>query len=275
MENDFVIVDKMAMDAAEKFLVSEATLLDCIARVDRDKVYKRFDYASLFVYCTKRLKLSESNAYAFISVARKSQQVPALAEAVANGVLNVSQAKRIVSVIEPENASDWIGKAATSKQRALESEVARTQPAPPIKERVRAVGGDMAEMKLVIPQALVKEVERLQEVRGCSMIEAIWFAVGDTLKRHDPIRKAERNLGKRTQPSSRIVQRTPPAQVRHEVTLRDEARCTHRRPDGSRCENKRWLHFHHERPFAIGGQSNADNLTLLCAQHHRIHHAAG
>ncbi len=225
----------------------------------------------LFVYCTERLKLSEATAYAFISVATKAAAVPELKQAVTEGVLNVSQAKRIVSVITQTNASQWIEKASTTKQRELEREVAARLPAPAISERVRSAGGGMAEVRLVVPEALRKRVERLQEVRGCTMVEALAFAVEQALERHDPIRKAERNLGKRVSPelSSR---RVPQAQVKHQVVSRDEGQCTFRHENGRRCEGRRWLHVHHETHFAMGGTSTTDNLRLLCAQHHRLHH---
>ncbi len=132
-------------------------------------------------------------------------------------------------------------------------------------------------MKLVIPDAMRKQIERLQEVRGCSALEAIGYAVFEALERRDPLRKAERNAGRKaTKPSSRKAhRRKPSAQVKHEVMLRDEAQCTFRYADGKRCENRRWLHIHHDKPWGVGGDSSAENLALVCAQHHRVHHQEG
>jgi hypothetical protein len=233
-------------------------------------------YPSLFVYCTDRLKLSESCAYAFISVARKSKTVPQLKEAVTRGTLNVSQAKRIVSVIAPSNAELWIENAAQYKQRELERLVARELPAPLPKEKVRAAGGDMSELKLVIPESLRKDIERLQELRGCSIIEAIGFAIGETLKRQDPVKKAIRNVSKPV-PSQHSLRkakgRTPiMAHEAHQVRVRDQGQCTHLYPNGKRCENRKWIHLHHKVPVAAGGANTAENLTSLCSQHHRILH---
>jgi hypothetical protein len=284
MEKKFDLIDKKTVAAAKQFLRDEAYLLQCVQEVDRERVFEKLGFPSLFAYVTLRLKLSESTAYAVITVARKAAKVPALQKAVSSGVLNVSQAKRIASVIEPSNASLWIDKAATTKQKELEREVASRLPAPPLQERMRPVGGQMTEIKLVIPERLRKEIERLQEVRGCSIIEAIAFAVRESLERHDPIRKAARNLGKTTknialavnatEQSLRRDQRKPRAQTEHAVVLRDEAQCAHRYPDGTRCGNRRWLHLHHKIPFSSGGPSTVDNLTTMCSAHHRIIHAA-
>jgi len=265
-------IDDKAVQSATRYLKEEALLLQAIQEVDLARTFEAFGYPSLFVYCTQRLKLSEATAYAFISVARKAASVPQLKQAVTEGVLNVSQAKRIVSVIDSSNASQWIEMAAASKQRELEREVAARLPAPAPSERVRPAGGGMSELTLVVPEALRRKVERLQEVRGCSMVEALAVAVEEALDRHDPVLKAERNLGKQVyaQLSSR---RVPQAQVRHRVFSRDQGQCTFKYGDGRRCEGRRWLQIHHEKPVSAGGLSTVDNLSLLCAQHHRITHA--
>ena len=298
-----------------RFLKEEGVLLTDLIEVDRHGVFEKLGYPSLFQYTTQRLKLSESIAYAFIGVARKSRQVPKLKEAVTEGKISVSQAKRIVSVVEPSNAEMWIENAATHRQRDLERLVAKELPAPMPVSRVRPVGGDYSEMTLTIPETLRKKIQRLQEVRSCSLLEAITFAVTDTLKRHDPVKKAQRQIAKALakegrrnvsmgsvsnaernvgndragklgsrQLSSRTVQgeqsngvarpgrqHTPAAEV-HKVMHRDQGQCTQFYTDGTRCTNRYWTHLHHKIPVHQGGPNTADNLTTLCAQHHRMHH---
>ena len=277
MDTKYTAIDDKAVTSARRFRREEAILLDCLLEVDRERVFERLGYPSLYAYCTQRLRLSESCAYAFISVARKSKAVPLLKEAVSSGRLNVSQAKRIVSVIEPKSAELWIETAATKTQRDLERLVAAELPAPPLQERVRAVGKDMAELKLVIPEALRKDIERLQQVRGCSIIEAIGFAVKESLERHDPVRKAQRNRAKPRRPELSLRKgkgrRKNPARQVHEVVSRDQSQCTFRYPDGTRCPNRRYLELHHRIPVARGGPNTADNLTTLCSGHHRALHA--
>ncbi len=180
-----------------------------------------------------------------------------------------------MSVIEVSNADAWIEKAATKNQRDLEREVASRLPAPAPKERIRPVGGEMSELKLVIPEALRKQIERIQEVRGCSILEAVAFACEETLKRHDPVRKAERNAGKPKKVlSSRKAGRSPtPAPEKHEVTNRDQGQCTWRYVDGTPCESRRWVHLHHRVHVSRAGTNAAGNLTTLCSAHHRIQHS--
>jgi len=79
-------------------------------------------------------------------------------------------------------------------------------------------------------------------------------------------------------PSSRsvtppVVRRTHlPARLRHALALRDGNRCVHRYVDGSRCEEKQWLHFHHRTPVSLGGKHELPNLQTLCERHHAMQH---
>src|SRR3954453_15232819 len=63
--------------------------------------------------------------------------------------------------------------------------------------------------------------------------------------------------------------RTVPPAMRRALQARDR-RC--RYPG---CENRRFLHAHHIEHWAHGGETNVDNLVLLCSRHHRFVHEAG
>jgi Domain of unknown function (DUF222)/HNH endonuclease len=63
--------------------------------------------------------------------------------------------------------------------------------------------------------------------------------------------------------------RTVPPAMRRALQARDR-RC--RFPG---CENRRFLHAHHIRHWAGGGETKLDNLVLLCSRHHRFVHEAG
>lgn len=64
--------------------------------------------------------------------------------------------------------------------------------------------------------------------------------------------------------------RSIPASVRRAVLQRDGARCTYLDERGQRCRETSALEFHHLEPFARGGPSTSDNLTLRCPSHNRL-----
>ncbi len=64
------------------------------------------------------------------------------------------------------------------------------------------------------------------------------------------------------------------ADIHHELQLRDNGQCTQIRPDGTRCQNRRWLHRHHIVHVADGGTNELTNLRSLCSGHHAMYHHA-
>lgn len=58
-----------------------------------------------------------------------------------------------------------------------------------------------------------------------------------------------------------------PSDVRRAVWNRDGARCTFLAPSGYRCSTRGMLEFHHAEPFAVGGASSVENITLRCRAH--------
>jgi hypothetical protein len=275
MDETIKLIDEKAQAKAKQFRTSEGELLEVLHVVDEKKVFHAFGYPSLFQYCVDRLHISDSYTCAYISIVRKSREVPELKKAVTEGVLTASMAKRIVSVIEPETAQHWIGEAATKKQRELEIAVSQALPEPLPSSQIKRVGGEMSELKLVIPENLRKKIERLVEVRGCTMLEALDFALEETLHRHDPIEKAKRaKLLPAPQYSLRNGKRVAiPATVKHEIALRDGGQCTHIDAQGKRCPNRKWTEIHHRVPVRRGGLHAATNLATLCSAHHRmVHH---
>src|SRR5258706_90213 len=56
--------------------------------------------------------------------------------------------------------------------------------------------------------------------------------------------------------------RNVPAEVKRAVHIRDLGRCAYVGPDGHRCGERAFVEFHHIRPYAAGGPSPVDNITL-------------
>jgi hypothetical protein len=65
---------------------------------------------------------------------------------------------------------------------------------------------------------------------------------------------------------SRIV----PTAMQRALRARDSNCCTF-----PGCHNKRFLHNHHVRHWSNSGETNLDNLMLLCTRHHTLVHEGG
>jgi hypothetical protein len=68
---------------------------------------------------------------------------------------------------------------------------------------------------------------------------------------------------RRTSATSRHI----PAQVQRTVWLRDGARCAFVGTNGRRCTATAFLEFHHQKPYAVGGEATVENIHLRCHAH--------
>jgi Domain of unknown function (DUF222) len=59
----------------------------------------------------------------------------------------------------------------------------------------------------------------------------------------------------------------PPAKVKRAVWLRDLGRCAFIGTNGHRCNERRFLEFHHVDPRALGGEASVDLIQLRCRRH--------
>lgn len=58
-----------------------------------------------------------------------------------------------------------------------------------------------------------------------------------------------------------------PATVRRAVWARDKGRCTFVGPQGQSCGETAFLEFHHREPYALGGATTIEGVTLRCRAH--------
>jgi hypothetical protein len=251
-------------------------------------VFLKLGHSSLFRYAVSELRLGENVALSLITVARRSLRVPALHAQLQAGALTLSNAKRVSSVITPENQAEWIERACTLSSRKLEREVARVRPQEATPERASYVGQDRVRLELGLSEREMLRLRRVQDLlsqsrgRAVSLEETIGALTGEFLKRHDPVEKAQRHQvrkGPKSQSDpvhSLVTRREPiPASILHQVNLRDQRRCTQTLTDGTRCQETRWIQIHHKIPVHQGGPNTLENLTTLCSGHHRLQHLAG
>jgi hypothetical protein len=269
---------------------NEVDLIRVISKIDKQKLFRSTGYRSTFEFCVSGLKLSESEAYAFISVSRKCNEVPQLLVAIQEETLNVSRAKRITSVVNAENAQMWIAKAATLKQRQLETEVVAVNPKEAVRECIKPVSPGRSMLVVGASPNLQEKLARVRELQAqstgkpCSIEAALESMCELYLEKKDPVRKAQRaavrSFPKLLVPKAALPSpvengtRIPiPATLKHLVMQRDQGRCRAKNPDGTACGCGQWIELHHIRPLSQGGTDTLENLVTVCRSHHQIIHA--
>jgi hypothetical protein len=287
-----------AVAISKKYRKCEAELLDVLMRVEHRKIYLEFELTSLHEYCVEMLGLSPHVANDFINVARKSFEVPELAEAIFSGRATISKARKICPVLTSKNSKEWIDLVIHCSCRVVEKAVASANPRAAIKESLKYVSSDILELKLAVSEEwadlLTQTKDRLSQSkrRVVSTEEALFILMSKAHEKDDPVQRAERSKTRKAKKQKIALKlpedfethetqvknaqpersRSRPAAVQHEVTLRDQGQCIHVYSNGARCRHKRWIDQHHIIPFARGGQHTADNLETLCSAHHRMRH---
>jgi 5-methylcytosine-specific restriction endonuclease McrA len=290
-----------ALEISARYQKAEAELVEILQRVEEHRVFLKRGHASLFSYVTRELGLSESAAYSLITVARKAREVPALKAQLRSGAMTLSNARRVASVLTSENQGEWIQKACELSNRQLEKEIVKVRPQEVVQERTTYVTPTRVRLELGLSETEMLKLRRVQDLlsqskkRPVTLEEVIAGLTSEFLNRHDPVEKAKRHRVKKgapqiakvteaaeSHPSKPVDQlvtlrvlekRVPiPRAVFHQVAWRDQRRCTHTLPDGSRCQQARWVEVHHKVPVSRGGPNTLDNLTTLCSAHHRFSH---
>lgn len=275
-----------AISTAKRYLRSESDLIDIFEELENDKTYLEFGETSIYQYAQRYLNLSESVICHFTSIVRKSKTVPELKEAIREGAISVSKARKIVPVLTPENKDIWLEFATSSTSKQIEKAVATENPQLIAKESIKYKTSDRLELKLGVSEEwseLLKTVKDLASQKLQRVVdteEALKLAMECFCDRHDPLEKSrraktrlEKKEAKPSLPVSRPAKRRPlNAALKHAVMWRDQRRCSHVNQSGVRCAERRWLDVHHIKPVHAGGSDTLENLMTLCGQHHAMRH---
>jgi HNH endonuclease len=69
--------------------------------------------------------------------------------------------------------------------------------------------------------------------------------------------------------SGRLTSRHTPSHVKRSAWQHDGGQCAYVSKDGRRCTERAFLEFHHIRPYALGGPTSTENISLRCRRHNQ------
>ena len=269
-------IHERAKRIAADYLKKEFDLIEILDQVESTQLFKKLNCSSLFHYATELLSLSESVAYSLITIMRKSREVPEIK------CIAISKASRIVSVIDSQNAAEWIEFASSHSKRDIEREIARRFPEKVQYEKLKPISAEMSELKLPVNTDFLTKLNRVLDMeaqrnsRSGSRVQALEAALDNYLFHRDPVQKANRAQTRKRReqrPTQLRPGRVPvTASQKHLVFQRDQGQCCHRDSNGKICGRSRWIEIHHIRPVELGGLNDIDNLITLCSLHHDLVH---
>lgn len=114
-----------------------AALVAHLAEIENRKLYLSQACASLFVYCTRVLHLSEHAAYNRIEAARVARRFPAVLASLEAGRLHLTAIRLLAPILTDENHRDVLAQATHKSKREVEELLARLRPQADVAAQVR------------------------------------------------------------------------------------------------------------------------------------------
>ena len=187
-----------ALHAVRVFRSSQKDLIELIQQMDRLKGYLDFNHRSLWQYCLNELKLDENEASLLIAIARKSAEVPELKFAVEAGLISMTNARRIVPILNAENKNQWLQNAQQLTKRELEKELVTHFPKLATAEKAQYVAKTRVQFQCGFDEETYQELLDVQNLvcqkrqKHADLEATIAEMIRFYKKAHDPVLKAER-----------------------------------------------------------------------------------
>jgi hypothetical protein len=192
---------------AKDFRMKETELIEILKTLDHTKAYRASGYNSLYRFCVESLQLSEHQAYQYIAVARKCEEVPELFRALESQRITVSKARKLTSVLTAENQKPWLELAEAHSQKDLEKAVRSKVPLPPVRDHLQILSETEVKLQATLTAEVSEKLARVLELisekiefRKASINEAIDEMCEQYLEKQDPVRRAEGRCEKEPKP---------------------------------------------------------------------------
>ena len=256
LNNHQLLKSTLMIVQKEKLLTLQ--VLEHLQEVENRKLYCEQALPSLFSYCTKILGYSEAEASVRVNAVRVITSVPEVKKDITSGQLsltNLSAAQRFFNAAQipgtqrKEILDQIKDKTAREAKKILDEKI-------PNKPR---------SLKINLNEKLLKKLKLIQkDMDDASELEALEVLMDGYL--------AQKNAEKPHR-KSKIVsknQRYITRKAKEAIHTRAHAQCEYVNPDTKqRCTARTHLQYDHVRPISIGGQSDLENLRILCSGHNQ------
>ena len=305
-EHEWQTIDRELRALAKQRSALDADEAQLLVHAMRVEVWRQLGMASLHEYLERVLGYSPRQANERVRVATALEDLPELADALANGELHFSAVRELTRVATRATEQTWLDATRGNNLRQIEQAVAGRKrgdrPSDPADPELVAqtIRFDIRPATLALlrqaQQAL--EAERGGRLDDDALISALcnaalagtandddsgrakhqilvtrcdacgsgWQEAAGTKQPLDAADLARAECDAQRISTGRATQDVAPSVARF-VKRRDGGRCC-----VPGCRSSRYLEIHHVVAREHGGSHKADNLTLLCDGHHRALH---
>ena len=255
---------------------STAELIELLVEMDRRNLHLALGFRSVYRYCRDVLHFSESESYQRMQAASAARRFPVVLALLAEGRLHLAAVRELAPHLSDENHLALLGAAFFKTKRDVAALVAEHYPRPDVPPSVQFVsplGGGRYEFRFTGDEETAALLHEAQELLSHSIPDGSMAAI---FKRGlaTLVAQAKRGLQSATDRPGKprplaADSRTIPADVERDVRERDGGQCTFVAATGRRCAERKFLHLHHLRPWAVGGPPSSVNIALRCSAHNQ------
>jgi hypothetical protein len=248
-----------------------AELLKLLDRAERERLYARRGYVSLYEFCVKELGYSEGAAVRRVKAMRLMNDHAEVENKIVAGSLSLSVATQLQTVLKKgdfslEKQREVIASVEGMSTRDAERKLIEVAPViERPKRELRPITATESVLKIVVDQSLL---EKLDQLRANFSHKKPGMSYRDLLELL--VNKALIKIQHRANGVGEAVRYISPA-LKTKIRERDGGRCTYIDPlTKRRCEARHFLEFDHIKPVAHGGRATEENLRLLCRTHNQL-----
>ncbi len=282
-----------------------AQVLECIAEIDRRKIYLEKNFTSLFDYLVKDLGYSPGATMRRIDGARLLRELPEVIEKVQNGSITLSQANQLErasrelkknrnEILSTENKRALLLQIENTTQKQTEQILATSLDLPIAPVQKETLHKDQSvTLTITFTSQQMKILEQAQNMISHAVSTNNWADVVTHLAKREvarrtsvrkpSVQKVNEDQASNDEPTVLQTVATVaavksekrpaiPAAIRKQL-IRPSATCSHRDYQGKPCDNKKFLQIDHIHSWSRGGTHEPQNLQVLCAAHNRLKYA--
>ncbi len=291
------------------------SILHHLREIERRKAYSALGIKNLHEYCENYLGYSNGAAHRRIDAMKLLKELPEMEEKILEGKLNFSTIVQVQTFVRKENKvtdepissqekKEILTTLEGKSRRQVDRELMKrsVQPEVHFQEKVRAVTQTHTELKVVVPEEAIQDLEVIRGYLAhshpnMSMSELIVYLAKLGKEKLNPAKEPERKkkdpapqippvefAGREFRGSAAAVLNAPsehltlssgdkfansssryiPSPLRRQIFQRDQGKCQN-------CGSKHALQLDHIRPYAQGGPTTLENLRILCRNCNRRH----
>jgi hypothetical protein len=147
LSDEHLVAELLRLARCERDVTAE--LIAHLAELDARRLYLGQGFASLFVYCTGALRLSEHEAYNRIEAARAARRFPLVLDLLREGSLTLTTVRLLAPQLTLQNHDDLLASASGKSRREVEELLAERFPRPAVPPFVRKLPGARSQVASV------------------------------------------------------------------------------------------------------------------------------